>query len=120
MFGVPGDLPLAGDWHLDGVDTVGLFHAATGTWNFRAGDGTTQRTVFGSPGDQPFLRRTRGLAPGVSHRVLREPAGPFVAKVTRVVLSAAATPDAVLGGGRSRDGCRLTRGRRRFGQAGHA
>lgn len=64
VFGVLGDLPLAGNWHHDGVDTVGLFHAATGTWNFRAGDCTTRRTVFGSPGDQLFLRRTRALAPG--------------------------------------------------------
>ena len=99
-YGVSGDLPVAGDWDHDGTDTLGLFHAATGTWNFRSGNGLTQRTVYGATGDLPVVRRVRGLAPGVSHQVLRDPAGPFVADVTRVVLSAASSPDTVLGGGR--------------------
>ncbi len=99
-YGVAGDLPLAGDWDHDGTDTLGLFHAATGTWSFRSSNGTTQQTRYGGAGDLPVVRRLRGLAPGVSHQVLRDASGPFVADVTRVVLSAASSPTTILGGGR--------------------
>ena len=99
-YGVPGDLPVAGDWDHDGTDTLAVLHAATGVWSFRSGTGATQRTVYGRSGDLPVVRRIRGLAPGVSHQVLRDPSGPFVADVTRVVLSDVSSPDTVLGGGR--------------------
>ena len=99
-YGAAGDLPVAGDWDHDGTDTLGLFHAATGTWSFRSGTGTTQQIRYGGVGDVPVVRRIRDLAPGVSHQVLRDPSGPFVANVVRVVLSAASSPTTVLGGGR--------------------
>ncbi len=99
-YGVPGDLPVAGDWDHDGTDTLAVLHAASGIWNFRSGTGTTQRTVYGRTGDLPVVRRVRGLAAGVSHQVLRDPSGPFVADVTRVVLADVSSPDTVLGGGR--------------------
>lgn len=99
-YGVRGDLPVAGDWDHDGTDTLGVFHPGTGTWSFRGADGHTQTSVYGATGDLPVVRRVRGLAPGVTHERLRDPSGPFVANVTRVVLSAASSPDTVLGGGR--------------------
>jgi hypothetical protein len=55
-FGNPGDQPVAGDWDNDGVDTIGVFRAATGTW-YLVNDpdfmgGTADIVVrYGSPGD---------------------------------------------------------------------
>ena len=92
-FGLAGDLPVAGDWDHDGKDTVAAFRA--GTWFLRDAGGTYQTTRFGVPGDRPVVRRTQGLAPGVSHRVLRDPAG-FVAHVVTVAMDQVSTPDVVL------------------------
>ncbi len=88
-FGTNGDRPVAGDWNHDGTDTLAVPHPATGIWNFRSGTG-----------DLPVVRRVRGLAPGVSHQVLRDPSVPFGAHVTRVVPADVSSPDTVLGGGR--------------------
>ncbi len=95
-FGRSGDLPVAGDWDHDGRDTPGLFRA--GTWYFKLGNGFGgyQTTVFGRAGDRPVVRRTPGLAPGLTHRVVRT--GASTAHVATVDLAAASTPDAVLSG----------------------
>ena len=95
-FGVPTDLPVAGDWDHDGRDTPGLYRA--GTWFLRRGSFPSphQTVRFGGPGDRPVVRRTRGLAPGVTHSVLSDAAAPWVAHVTSVALAAASTPDPVL------------------------
>jgi hypothetical protein len=92
-FGLAADLPVAGDWDHDGRDTVAAFR--DGTWFLRDGGGGYQQVRFGLKGDRPVVRRTQGLAPGVSHRVLRDPAG-FVAHVVTVQLDATSTPDVVL------------------------
>jgi hypothetical protein len=95
-FGRAGDLPVTGDWDHDGRDEVGVFR--DGTWLFRSaavGSGQ-QSTRFGLPGDLPVVRRVRGLGPGVSHRVLRNPAVPYTAHVATVDLAAASRPDVVL------------------------
>ena len=56
-FGLPGDIPVVGDWDGDGDDTVGLFH--DGTWtiaNASTGKGMRPRSfTFGGPGDIPVV-----------------------------------------------------------------
>ncbi len=95
-FGRAGDLPVAGDWDHDGRDTPGLFRS--GTWFFKLGNGFGgyQTTVFGRSGDRPVVRRTPGLAPGVTHRVLRS--GASTVHLATIDLAAASSPDAVLSG----------------------
>ena len=95
-YGRLGDLPVAGDWDHDGRDTPGVFRA--GTWFLRRGSfASPDQTVrFGTAGDRPVVRRTPGLAPGVTHTVLRDDAAPWVAHVASVDLAAASSPDAVL------------------------
>ena len=56
-FGVPGDVPLAGDWNGDGVTTVGVFR--DGMWYLDVnGDGRFESNdlvfKFGNPGDIPL------------------------------------------------------------------
>ncbi len=58
--GDPGDLPTAGDWNGDGVDTIGVYRSSTGF--FFLSDSSTSPTVsytvlFGNPGDTPFAGR---------------------------------------------------------------
>jgi hypothetical protein len=58
--GDTSDLPLAGDWNGDGVDTIGLFR--TGIGRFFLSDSNTAPTVsytflFGNPDDIPFAGR---------------------------------------------------------------
>ena len=91
-----GGIPIAGDWDHDGRDTVGLFHR--GSWAFRDARGRVQRTAFGRAGDRPFIRRTRSLGPGLSHRVVRRSGA--VAHVLSVNLSARTSVDPVLAAGR--------------------
>jgi hypothetical protein len=95
-YGRPGDLPVAGDWDHDGKDTPGVFRA--GTWFLRQGSFTSPSTPvrFGGAGDRPVVRRTRGLAPGVTHQVVRDPAAPWVAHVATVDLAAASSLEPVL------------------------
>lgn len=92
--GVAGDVPVAGDWDHDGRDTPGLFRR--GTWIFQQGNGfgRTQVAYLGRAGDRPVVRRTPGLAAGVSHRVVRR--GSALAHVATVELAAASSPDTVL------------------------
>ena len=101
-FGRATDLPVSGDWDHDGRDTPGLFRA--GTWFLRRGSFSVAHQVvrYGAAGDRPVVRRTRGLAPGVTHSVVRDRAAPWVAHVASVALSAASTPDAVLSQNRLR------------------
>jgi hypothetical protein len=54
------DLPVAGDWNGDGVDTIGVYRATTGF--FFLSDSNTAPAVnytvlFGNPGDAPFAGR---------------------------------------------------------------
>ena len=95
-YGRAGDLPVAGDWDHDGKDTPGVFRA--GTWHLREGSfaSPSQTVRFGGAGDRPVVRRTRGLAPGVTHQVVRDPAAPWVAHVATVELAAASSPEPVL------------------------
>jgi hypothetical protein len=97
-FGLPTDVPVAGDWDHDGRDTPGLFR--DGTWYLRQGSfaSPSQTVRLGGRGDRPVVRRTQGLAPGVEHRVVRDPAAPWVAHVASVRLSAASSPETVLSG----------------------
>ena len=95
-YGRRSDLPVSGDWDHDGKDTPGVFRA--GTWYLREGSFASPSTTvrFGGPGDRPVVRRTRGLAPGVTHQVVRDPSAPWVAHVATVDLAAASTPETVL------------------------
>jgi len=56
-FGNPGDIPFAGDWNCDGVDTPGLYRQSDGFVYLR--NSNTQgvadiRFFFGNPGDVPL------------------------------------------------------------------
>jgi exopolysaccharide biosynthesis protein len=106
-FGLPGDRRFAGDWDHDGRDSPGVFRS--GTWFFRESNftGRYQTTQFGRAGDTPLLRRTPGLAPGVTHRVVHDAAGPFTEHIATIDLNAASSPDTVLSGDRLR-GTQLT------------
>jgi hypothetical protein len=101
-FGNPGDRRFAGDWDHDGRDSPGVFRS--GTWFFRESNvsGKYQTTQFGRAGDVPLLRRTTGLAPGVTHRVVHDLSGPFTESIATIDLAAASSPDAVLAGNRLR------------------
>jgi len=55
--GDASDLPVAGDWNGDGVDTIGVYRGTTGVYFLS--DSNTSPTVaynlvFGNPGDTPF------------------------------------------------------------------
>jgi hypothetical protein len=54
--GEPGDLPLAGDWNGDGLDTVGFYRPSTTTF-FQIDDfaaGVARSFLFGEAGDLPM------------------------------------------------------------------
>ncbi len=55
--GDASDLPVAGDWNSDGVDTIGVYRGSTGVY-FLSDSNTTPTVshslVFGNPGDTPF------------------------------------------------------------------
>jgi hypothetical protein len=56
-FGQNGDLPLAGDWDGNGLDSVGVFRPANSTWflsNGFQGVVDIKPFVFGSVGSLPF------------------------------------------------------------------
>jgi hypothetical protein len=101
-FGNPGDRRFAGDWDHDGRDSPGVFRS--GSWFFRQSNvsGHYTTTQFGRAGDSPLVRRTPGLAPGVTHRVVHDGAGPFTEHIATIDLAAASSPDAVLAGNRLR------------------
>jgi hypothetical protein len=101
-FGLPGDRRFAGDWDHDGRDSPGVFRS--GSWFFRESNvsGRYATTQFGRAGDTPLLRRTPGLAPGVTHRVVHNPGGPFTEHIATIDLAAASSPDPVLAGNRLR------------------
>jgi hypothetical protein len=96
-FGNPGDKRFAGDWDHDGRDSPGVFRS--GTWYFRESNvsGAYQSTAFGRAGDVPVIRRTPGLAAGVTHRVVR-PDG-VTAHVLTIDLGASSSVDTVLSNG---------------------
>jgi hypothetical protein len=56
FFGKTGDLPIAGDWNGDGIDTVGVYRPSTSEFflvnDFVSGEVTT--FVFGTKGDLPI------------------------------------------------------------------
>jgi hypothetical protein len=101
-FGNPGDRRFAGDWDHDGRDSPGVFRS--GTWYFRQSNVSSAytSTQFGRAGDTPVIRRTPGLAPGVTHRVVHDGAGPFTENIATIDLAAASSPDPVLAGNRLR------------------
>jgi hypothetical protein len=58
--GDPSDLPVAGDWNGDGIDTIGVYRNSTGF--FFLSDSNTSpalnyNPIFGNPGDTPFAGR---------------------------------------------------------------
>lgn len=99
-FGLPGDRRFAGDWDHDGRDTPGVFRS--GTWFLRESNynGRYQTALFGRAGDVPVIRRTPGLAPGVTHRVVYDGSGPFAEHIATIDLAAASSPDTALAGNR--------------------
>jgi hypothetical protein len=61
-FGLPGDLPVVGDWNGDGVDKVGVFRPSTGEWflDFNGNETWDGCDVdaclfFGQAGDLPVV-----------------------------------------------------------------
>ncbi len=59
QYGVPGDVPLVGDWNGDGITTVGVFRASEAAWYLRnsnvSGVADIPRFVFGLSGDVPVV-----------------------------------------------------------------
>ena len=58
FYGVPGDIPLVGDWDCDGDDTVGMFRPSDGFVYFRNSNtfGTADISFwYGIGGDVPFV-----------------------------------------------------------------
>ena len=61
IFGVPGDLPVVGDWTGAGQTKIGLFRPGTGEWLLDSGDMGESTDcaddciVFGAPGDLPVV-----------------------------------------------------------------
>ena len=57
-FGLAGDLPVAGDWDGDGIDTIGVFRPSVGQFfltNSTAASPTIDANFFfGNNGDLPF------------------------------------------------------------------
>ncbi|MCW2725059.1 MAG: copper amine oxidase-like protein [Frankiales bacterium] len=101
-FGNIGDKRFAGDWDHDGRDSPGVFR--DGIWYLRQSNvsGRYTTAAFGRKGDTPLVRRTPGLAPGVTHRVVYDGRGPFTEHIVTIDLAAASSPDVVLGAGRLR------------------
>ncbi len=60
--GEPGDVPFAGDFDGDGIDTVGTVRPGAGIVELRNrhGGGADVRFTFGDPGDQPVAGTWRG------------------------------------------------------------
>jgi hypothetical protein len=57
FMGIPGDIPLVGDWDGDGVDSFGVYRPSTGQVFLRNAQTTGFADVsyyFGIPGDTPF------------------------------------------------------------------
>jgi hypothetical protein len=55
-YGLPGDIPLAGDWNGDGIDTVGVYRAGSFYLRNSNSDGFADLVfAFGVPGDQPVV-----------------------------------------------------------------
>ena len=100
-FGNIGDRRLAGDWDHDGRDSPAVFRS--GTWYLRQSSNPTApyaTVAWGQAGDTPLVRRTPGLAAGVSHQVIRDAGGPWTIHVATVDLAQASSPDTVLANGR--------------------
>ncbi|NNL12130.1 MAG: hypothetical protein HKO82_00400, partial [Acidimicrobiia bacterium] len=54
-FGVPGDLPIAGDWDGDGCDSLGIYRNGKVFLRDKLSTGFANRAFFfGVPGDRPF------------------------------------------------------------------
>ncbi|NNL71291.1 MAG: choice-of-anchor D domain-containing protein, partial [Acidimicrobiia bacterium] len=61
-YGIPGDIPLLGDWNCDGVDTPGAFRPSTGFFFFTNTNPQSGQVLvadityfFGAPGDMPMV-----------------------------------------------------------------
>ncbi|MFG2820464.1 hypothetical protein ACGFX4_13640 [Kitasatospora sp. NPDC048365] len=55
-FGGAGDVPLVGHWSGPGVDTIGVYHPATQTFELSGDNATATVTAkFGAPGDIPLV-----------------------------------------------------------------
>ena len=57
VFGLDGDMPIAGDWNGDGTDTIGVFRPSTGETlqrNTNSAGPADTTLLFGDAGDAPF------------------------------------------------------------------
>jgi hypothetical protein len=68
--GDPSDLPIAGDWNGDGVDTIGIYRSSTGQFFLSPSNTAPSIQIvftFGNPGDKPLRGRwtTSSVGDGV-------------------------------------------------------
>jgi len=71
---VAGDLPLAGDWNGDGIDTVGVYRSSTGFFYLSDSNivpGINYTVLLGNPGDTPFAGKWRADMTGDGLGVFR-------------------------------------------------
>ncbi len=76
--GDTSDLPVAGDWNGDGVDTIGVYRNSTGFFflsDSNTSPAVTYSPLFGNPGDTPFAGRWAGTMVGDGIGVYRNSNG---------------------------------------------
>ena len=58
QFGVAGDVPVAGDYDLDGRTDIAVYRPSDGYWYvLRSTDGSFMALPFGASGDVPLVAR---------------------------------------------------------------
>ena len=54
QFGLPSDVPVAGNYDGDGTTDIAVFRPASGEWFVRDDSGAATRIPWGGPGDVPI------------------------------------------------------------------
>lgn len=55
QWGLPGDIPVASDWNLDGASDFAIWRPSTGFWHLLDEFNNEERAQYGLPGDIPLI-----------------------------------------------------------------